>query len=295
MVRARCPNWLGWARDGIPLGGAGAYPEPVPWYLDRHDAPGVTAEEVAAAHGQDVIIQDRYGVRYVTYWFDPGAGSVFCLAEGPSRDAVNAVHRDSHGMTASTIIEVEQGNMASFLGPSPAHPVGEAYAAPAVRAILFTDICNSTAITQRHGDRAAMAMVRDHDQVIRSALEEYRGREVKHMGDGIMASFSSVTASVEAAVSIQTNMCRRNETAELPIEVRIGISAGEPITDHEDLFGAAVQLAARLCSAASPAGIAVSVAVRELCIGKGFRFEDLGLLNLKGFPEPTPAFGVVHH
>ena len=264
----------------------------MPWYLDRHDAPGVTPDDVAAAHGQDLAVQDRYGVRYVTYWFDPTAGSIFCLAEGPSKDAVDAVHRDSHGLTASTIIEVEQGNMAAFLGPPPAHPVGEAYVAPGVRSILFTDICNSTAITQRLGDEGSMEIIRLHDRVVRSALDGHGGREVKHTGDGIMASFSSVTASVEAALSIQADLRRRSEDAEVSIELRIGIAAGEPITHNEDLFGAAVQLAARLCSAASPGDVAVSVAVRELCIGKPFRFEDLGPLDLKGFPEPTPAFCV---
>jgi class 3 adenylate cyclase len=75
--------------------------------------------------------------------------------------------------------------------------------------------------------------------------------------------------------------------------VSIGISAGEPVTDdHDDLFGAAVQLAARLCAAAEPGDITVSVGVRELCIGKSFRFDDRGHLNLKGLPEPTQAYGV---
>ena len=77
------------------------------------------------------------------------------------------------------------------------------------------------------------------------------------------------------------------------MKIRIGISAGEPVTDdHDDLFGAAVQLAARLCAVASPGDIAVSVAVRELCIGKPFRFDDRGVLSLKGLPEPVQAYAV---
>jgi class 3 adenylate cyclase len=266
----------------------------MPWYLDRHDAPGLTPEAVAAAHLQDLAIQDRYNVRYASYWFDPAGGSVFCLAEGPSRDAVNAVHRDGHGLEASTIIELEYGDMQAFLGPPPVHPPGEAYVAPSVRAILFTDICNSTALTQTLGDAGAMAILRDHDSVVRSALERQGGREVKHTGDGIMASFTSVASSVDAAVAIQAAVRDRNGGTEtVPIDLRIGIAAGEPIAEGEDLFGAAVQLAARLCAAAPPAGIVVSVAVRELCIGKAFRFQDLGPLELKGFSAPTPAFAVL--
>jgi len=264
----------------------------VPWFLDRHDISGITPEELAAAHVQDVQVQDQYNVRYATYWFDPSAGSIFCLAEGPSKEAVNAVHRDSHGLTASAIIEVEQGSMQAFLGPAPVHSPGEAYVAPGVRAILFTDICNSTGMTQQLGDAASMTILRDHDALVRAALDEHGGREVKHTGDGIMASFLSVARSVDAALAIQAGVRTRNEGAEVPIDLRIGIAAGEPVTDREDLFGAAVQLAARLCAAAPPAGIMVSLAVRELCIGKQFRFQDVGPLALKGFAEPTPAFAL---
>lgn len=264
----------------------------MPWYLDRHDAPGVTAEQLAEAHMQDLEIQDRHHVKYVSYWFDPSAGSVFCLAEGPSKEAVNAVHRDSHGLEASAILEVDMRSAQALMGPPPVHPPGEAYVAPGVRAILFTDLCNSTEMTQRLGDAASMVILRDHDTVVRSALDRYAGREVKHTGDGIMASFSSVASSVDAALTIQTGVRTRNDGAEVPIDLRIGIAAGEPITDNEDLFGAAVQLAARLCAAAPPGGIVVSVAVRELCIGKPFHFHDVGPLALKGFAAPTPAFAV---
>jgi class 3 adenylate cyclase len=77
------------------------------------------------------------------------------------------------------------------------------------------------------------------------------------------------------------------------LDVSIGISAGEPVTDEsDDLFGAAVQLAARLCSAAAPGSIIVSVAVRELCIGRPFDFLDNGRLELKGLPEPTQTYAV---
>lgn len=264
----------------------------MPMYLDRHDAPGVTPEQLAEAHVADLAIQEKYGVKYLSYWFDPSAGSVFCLAEGPDKEAVNAVHKDSHGLEASAIIEVEHRSLQAFMGPPPVHPPGEAYVAPGVRAILFTDICNSTAMTQRLGDAASMVLLRDHDSLVRSALDGHGGREVKHLGDGIMASFSSVAASVDGALAIQDALRSRNQSAEVTIDLRIGIAAGEPITDKEDLFGAAVQLAARLCAAAPPGGVVVSVAVRELCIGKPFRFEVVGPLELKGFAGPTSAFAV---
>ena len=263
-------------------------------FIDRHDAPGVTPEELANVHRLDVAIQDKHGVHYHTYWFDPDNGSVFCLAEGPSKQAIETVHRESHGLLASTILELdESAPLNNFFGSVPNHPVGTAYTAPALRAIVFTDVCGSVAQTQQLGDDGHMQLLGEHNAIVRSELDKHDGREVKHTGDGIMAAFTSVVSAVAFAVEVQRRVHDRNQKAIVPFEVSIGISAGEPVTDdHDDLFGAAVQLAARLCAAASSGDIAVSVAVRELCVGKQFRFEDYGELILKGLPEPTRSYAV---
>jgi class 3 adenylate cyclase len=260
--------------------------------MDRHEVPGATADDLARAHAADVGTQQNYGVRYLTYWFDPDAGSVFCLAEGPSRQAVEDVHPEAHGLLATTILEVEPGDVRSFFGPMPSHPVGEAYVESAVRAILFTDMCGSTELTSTLGDDEGTALVLEHDVIVRRALADHRGREVKHTGDGIMASFTSVAAAVESGIDVQRAMTRRNEAASVPVDVRIGISAGEPITDAGDLFGATVQLAARLCAYSPPGKITVSVAVRELCQGKRLVFVDGGTVELKGFAEPATCYEV---
>jgi class 3 adenylate cyclase len=263
----------------------------MPLFLDRHDAPGATAAEVAAAHALDLSVQDRHGVRYVTYWFDDTGGKVFCLAEGPDRAALEAVHREAHGLVADDVIEVGDGPINAFLGPIPQHPAGDVYIDPAVRAILFTDLCGSTEQTQVLGDLGHLAILREHDAIVRTALTGHGGREIKHTGDGIMASFRSVVSSVDCAISIQRSVAGRNRDEAIPFEVRIGISAGEPVADHNDLFGAAVQLAARLCGVAAPGGVTVSTAVRELCIGKRLEFDRTGPIALKGFVEPVQ----VHH
>jgi class 3 adenylate cyclase len=261
-------------------------------FLDRHAAPGATAAQIAAAHELDLAVQDKYGVRYVTYWFDDGEAAVFCLAEGPDRESLEAVHREAHGLVADNIIEVGLGPINQFLGATPHHPPGEAYTESALRAILFTDLCDSTRQTQELGDDKFMLLLREHDAIVRTALLKWGGREVKHTGDGIMASFTSVTAAVESGIAIQRSLCARNEGAERPIHLRVGISVGEPVTESDDLFGAAVQLSARLCGVASPGGVAVSTSVRDLCIGKAFRFDSHGAHDLKGFAEPVPVFEV---
>ena len=109
------------------------------------------------------------------------------------------------------------------------------------------------------------------------------GREVKHTGDGIMASFVSTVAAVRCAIRIQRALAAHEQAnKEVPVKVRIGAAAGEPVENHLDLFGSTVQLAARLCSHAEPEQSLVSNAVAELCLGKGLTFQDLGEVLLKG-------------
>lgn len=264
----------------------------MPLYLDRHVIPGSTAVEVADAHKLDLEVQEKYQVRYVTYWFDDRDGTVFCLAEGPDREALNAVHREAHGLVADNVIEVGEGPINAFLGERPTFDAGEAYVAPGVRVIFFTDICDSTSQTAALGDEGFMALLRAHNDVVRTALGRHSGREVKHLGDGIMASFTSVSAALEAGIEVQRQLLERASGGTLMPRVRIGISVGEPVTDADDLFGTAVQLSARLCSVARPGGIAVSNAVRELSAGKRFEFGEPAHHELKGFTGLVPVYEV---
>jgi len=183
-------------------------------YLDRHDLPGITPEELAEAHRQDEATQDGYGVRYHTYWFDPSNGSVFCLAEGPSREAIETVHRQGarRGCIGNHRARPAAPLNALF-GEIPRHPTGTAYTAPGMRAIVFTDVCGSVAQTQELGDDGHMQLLREHNSIVRSELESHAGREVKHTGDGIMGSFSSVASAVSFAVAVQRRLADRNDAA----------------------------------------------------------------------------------
>src|SRR5688572_20122619 len=96
--------------------------------MDRHDVPEeLSPEEVAEAHMRDLEVQTQYGVKYVTYWFDHAAGTVFCLADGPDAAAVEEVHRVAHGGIANKIIEVDPQVVSSFLGRIQEAPVGVPY------------------------------------------------------------------------------------------------------------------------------------------------------------------------
>jgi hypothetical protein len=261
----------------------------MPLYMDRHDLPDATAADIAVAHMRDLEVQDGFGVRFLTYWFEEDAGSGFCLVEAPDQEAVEAAHRAAHGLLPSNVIEIDQGVVRGFFGQLITHPPGEPYTESAFRAILFTDMVDSTRLTQQLGDRVAMRVLRAHDSVVRTVLARFGGNEVKHTGDGIMAAFTSAFQAVSAAMQIQRAL--RDEPTQ-GLHVRIGVAAGEPVTEQNDLFGAAVQQAARLCARAQPDCVVVSSGVRDLCRGKGIRFSDGGPIETKGFDEPIGHFEV---
>jgi len=167
-------------------------------------------------------------------------------------------------------------------------------AAPAGMAtILFTDIEGSTTLTQSRGDAAAQEIVRAHNDIVRDALRQNGGAEVKHTGDGIMASFPLASSAIEAAIQVQRGVSAHNEAhADSQFRVRVGLNAGEPVIEGSDLFGTAVQLARRVCDAAEPGTIVVTDVVRQLAAGKGFLFSDTGEVALKGFEDPVRLFAV---
>jgi class 3 adenylate cyclase len=195
-----------------------------------------------------------------------------------------------------------------FLGESE-EDAAEAEAPPPTtfRTILFTDMEGSTTLTQRLGDAAAQDVLRTHNAIIRDALNAHNGSETKHTGDGIMASFSSASRALECSIAIQRAFAAHNAAAAAhpepvegraePIRVRIGLNAGEPVAEDDpagrrDLFGTAVQLAARICAHAQPEQILAPIVVRELAAGKRFLFSDLGDVALRGFDDPVRLFEV---
>ncbi len=162
----------------------------------------------------------------------------------------------------------------------------------AFRTVLFTDVEGSTALTQRLGDAKARELLRQHERMVRAALKAHGGAEVKTMGDGFMASFSSATKALECAIAMQRAFAAHNESAAEPIQVRVGLNAGEPIAEDDDLFGTAVILAARIAAKAEGGEILTSDTVRGLVAGKRFLFADRGDTALRGFEDPVRLYEV---
>lgn len=270
----------------------------MPQYMDVHVIQGATSLQIDQAHAADREEQGKYGVDYLKYWFNESQGKAFCLVDAPSAEAAQLVHREAHGQMAEKIIEVQPELVAAFLGGGETSPSGVALLPGgankerdiATRTILFTDIVDST--NEALGDEAGMARLSVHDAIVREALAAEDGREVKHTGDGIMASFVSAAAAIRCATRIQRALAKHEVHAIYPLKVRIGAAAGEPVEREHDLFGATVQLAARLCSRAEPEQILVSNVVTELCLGKGLVFKDLGNISVKGFSHPIRVHAV---
>ena len=119
--------------------------------------------------------------------------------------------------------------------------------------VMFTDIVGSTAMTHEKGNLAAQEVVRAHNRVVRDALAKTGGQEIKHTGDGIMASFQKVTDSLLSTQQMQMmNELHNQQLPDIPLKVKIGINAGRVVVEEQDLYGVTVQMAARIVDKARP-------------------------------------------
>ena len=156
-----------------------------------------------------------------------------------------------------------------------------------VVAFLFTDLVGSTALIDRLGDDAADSVRREHFDVLRKAVEEAGGEEVKNLGDGLMVSFTSPVAAVSCAVAMQRAL------AESEHRIRVGVHAGEPVQEGDDYFGTPVVVAKRLCDRAEGGQILATELLAGLVGTRGgFQFLPRGRLALKGLSEPVATVEV---
>lgn len=262
-------------------------------FMDVHPGLGdATPAELDEAHRADLAMQDRFGVRWVSYWLNAPDGKSFCLAEAPDADSLRACHKASHGLMPHDVIEIPDRTLERFMGGMPTDDgdrviLDDGSLDTGLRAIMFTDIEGSTAISTGQGDAKAVEVVERHDAIVRGCLERFSGFEVKHTGDGILASFTSVTNALGAATAIHAEAVNHES-----LRIKIGVSAGEPVGGSSDIYGATVNLSARICAEAKGGQTLVAGTVRDLALGKGIRFKEIGERPLKGFPEPISLFAV---
>jgi class 3 adenylate cyclase len=154
--------------------------------------------------------------------------------------------------------------------------------------VLFTDIVDSTSRAAELGDRRWREVLAEHDRVVRSSLARFRGREVKTMGDGFLATFDGPARAIGSALAI------RDGVAAAGLSVRSGLHTGEIVLAGDDVAGIAVNIAARISAMAGSGEVLASSTVKDLVAGSGIRFEPRGVHRLKGIPDEWRIFAALN-
>ncbi|RCK51594.1 hypothetical protein TH25_07785 [Thalassospira profundimaris] len=275
------PNLDAYHKFGVNLYVAGACDA----CSERNELPREQGRDIlkdcVAALGAKGKMSENFCASLEQYLLEPKYNDMY----GAGRDSMLDYIKDAKSLSVSVARALD------FWSEKPASDAGKT--GKKIHALMFTDIVNSTKLTQELGDIGAQQIIHIHNRIVRTALLNNYGKEVKHMGDGIMAVFPSSNTAVEGALEIQRQMAQHNARDDGEFHVRIGINAGEAITEENDLFGSVVQLAARVCAAASGDEILVSPAVKETYAGKRARFKSLGKRDMKGFSAPIEIFAAL--
>ncbi|MEN8187219.1 MAG: nickel-binding protein [Bacteroidota bacterium] len=229
----------------------------MPIYLDRHDVlDEVNAEHVAQMHQLDLKIQHEYNCRGFTYWFDEKRKAGFCLIEAPNKNAIQEMHDHAHGAIPSQIIEVQEDLVESFLGriidPEKQNGADLNIIEESAFRVLMVLRVRGNNKEQKEIDADLSGSIDN----IKKILSDFDGSIVRMNYQNLLASFTSVSNAVNCAEELINTVEGENT-------LKIGISAGEPVTGNKRMFEDTIQLAERLCDIVE-GDIVVSSEVKEL-------------------------------
>ncbi|MES1213874.1 MAG: DUF4242 domain-containing protein [Bacteroidota bacterium] len=240
----------------------------MPIYMDRHDvSEAVTAELVAQLHQADLKVQDQFGCKGLTYWFDEKRKTAFCLIEGPDMNAIREMHNHAHGKVPHLVIEVNTSIVESFLGrigdPEKAQNTAlNIINDPAFRSIMVIAIDGVT-LMLNHSDEFK-SLLHHFNNAVNDLLKVYDGSLVKQTENHSLVSFKSVSYAVHAAIDIKASFKKfRNEINNDSISLKIGLSVGVPVTEKKLFFEETIKQAERICKVVM-GEIIVSSEVKEL-------------------------------
>lgn len=240
----------------------------MPIYMDVHIVPGVKAKNVAEAHRQDLLHQEEYGCKCMTYWIDETRESIFCLIEAPDKDAVREMHRKAHGLIPNKIIEVSSSVVQAFLGriydPEESETSSDGlkvFSDPSFRILLVTKTTDPLLLQHNLGREKAMALLNEHNIIIRKNLAQFGGTEVEHPGTGFIISFASAAKAVSCALSIEQDLPQNLADT---LDVKMSLNSGEPVEKSNTLFGDTIQKAHFMCTLGGYFRLALTSSVKEL-------------------------------
>jgi pimeloyl-ACP methyl ester carboxylesterase len=202
------------------------------------------------------------------------------------------------GIPGARLIELPGTDHLGFLDDAGDRMIAEveefltgARSAPVVDRVLatvvFEDIVDSTRRAEAKGDRAWRDLLEAHDKTVRRELSRFRGKEVKSLGDGFLATFDGPARAIQCASAI------RDSLRGFDVPVRIGLHTGEVELAENDVRGIAVHIASRVAQLGGADDVLVSRTVKDLVAGSGIKFEDFGAHALKGIPEPWQVYRAV--
>lgn len=240
----------------------------MPIYMDRHHvSETVTAEHVLHIHQEDLKIQDQFGCRVLTYWFDDIRKNAFCLVEAPDAKTIQAMHRQAHGNVPNSIIEVNAGIVELFLGriedrEMPLNNELKIIDESALRTIMIIALKRFKPITNDY--EQFKFLLHHFNNAILNLLNVHEGALVKQTENQFLVSFKSVSKAVHAASDIRVLFKDfRNDIIKDQIQFKIGLSVGEPVTEKKSIFEDTIKLAERMCKVIK-GQVIVSSEVREL-------------------------------
>jgi AraC-like DNA-binding protein len=259
-------------------------------YMDIHEVPGAQALDLAEAHRKDILIQDEYRCKCMTYWLDESRGNAFCLIEAPDRSVVEEMHRKSHGFIPHKIIEVQNEVIESFLGRIHDPQKTElslsglkVFSESAFRILLVIEKTDPILLEDKLGTQKARDLHRKITSLIKRISTAHGGREAEHTGTGFIVSFAQAVKAVECALSIQKDLSTIDRKTS---GIRMGISAGDPVSKSDEVFGDTIRLGKSLCTVKhGNSQVVVSTIVQKLLASNFFQKNRKDIFTLSAQDE----------
>jgi AraC-like DNA-binding protein/class 3 adenylate cyclase len=244
----------------------------MPLFMDYHLVSDIDIDAVKQGHKADKSIQDKYGVKYLQFWVNQEAGTIFCLIEAPDKESCERVHQEAHGNIACQIVRIESGFYKLFMGES--HQLDDGIVVgkdgdldKAYRFVLAIDIWGITKATGSK-DFSQLILPGKPKKLIQKIIPSYNGREVKNSDcDEFLCVFTQADEAMECAIEIQKELLKRMESPEdesWNITFKMGLGGGQPVTMSDQLFDETIKLARRLSLIAGDGEIFASNMIRKL-------------------------------
>ncbi|WP_439185352.1 nickel-binding protein [Carboxylicivirga taeanensis] len=257
----------------------------MPIYMDRHELPGVTAQDVAEAHQEDLKIQHLYECKALTYWFDEERQTAFCLIEAPSKKAVIELHRNAHGLIPHQIIEVDSELVESFLGRiKNSENLTDIAEGSIFRIIMAFQIERQEVIGASSTKYSFQLPAAAEMDLIKSLLGSFNGQVAAREDKMLLCSFTSAVQAIQCAVAIRKELLHKYREGTTCIELKFGLYGDQAINGQEHFFLEYISMARHLCMISRHNAIVVSHSVQEQCLQEEALFQtladDLKVLSL---------------